>query len=209
MIIDINFWFLAVVTCLLGAMSPGPSLVVVSHNTMSLGFRYGVITSISHGVGVGIYALLTVFGITLIIQSSDIILPLIRIFGCIFLLYLAWNMYHFSWDTDGEKEYKTRSRSTFSVVKDGFLIAAINPKIILFFSAFFAQFIDVHSQVSMKLSLALIATLVDISWYVFVSYLISQSQYTKIFKGREEYVSKGFSCVLIGSSLYFLVALLT
>ena len=125
MIIDINFWFLAVVTCLLGAMSPGPSLVVVSHNTMSLGFRYGVITSISHGVGVGIYALLTVFGITLIIQSSDIILPLIRIFGCIFLLYLARNMYHFSWDTNGEKEYKTRSRSTFSVVKDGFLIAAL------------------------------------------------------------------------------------
>ena len=190
-------------------MSPGPSLVVVSHNTMSLGFRYGVITSISHGVGVGIYALLTVFGITLIIQSSDIILPLIRTFGCIFLLYLAWNMYHFSWDTDGEKEYKTRSRSTFSVVKDGFLIAAINPKIILFFSAFFAQFIYVHSQVSMKLSLALIAILVDISWYVFVSYLISQSQYTNIFKGREEYVSKGFSYVLIGSSLYFLVALLT
>ena len=100
MIIDINFWFLAVVTCLLGAMSPGPSLVVVSHNTMSLGFRYGVITSISHGVGVGIYALLTVFGITLIIQSSDIILPLIRIFGCIFLLYLARNMYHSSWDTN-------------------------------------------------------------------------------------------------------------
>ena len=75
MIIDINFWFLAVVTCLLGAMSPGPSLVVVSNNTMSLGFRYGVITSISHGVRVGIYALLTVFGITLIIQSSGIILP--------------------------------------------------------------------------------------------------------------------------------------
>ena len=80
---------------------------------------------------------------------------------------------------------------------------------ILFFSAFFAQFIDVHSPVSMKLSLALIATLVDISLYVFVSYLISQSQYTNIFKGREEYVSKGFSYVLIGSSLYFLVALLT
>ena len=209
MIIEINFWFLVIVTCLLGAMSPGPSLVVVSHNTLSLGFRYGVVTSISHGIGVGIYALLTVFGITLIIQSSDIILPLIRTFGCIFLLYLAWNMYHFSWDNDGEKEYKTYSRSTFSVAKDGFLIAAINPKIILFFSAFFAQFIDVHSHVSIKLSLALIATLVDISWYVFVSYLISQSQYTNIFKGREEYVSKGFSYVLIGSSLYFLLTLLT
>ena len=86
MIIDINFWYLVILTCLLGAMSPGPSLVVVSHNTMSLGFRYGVVTSISHGIGVGIYALLTVFGITLIIQSSDIILPLIRTFGCIFFV---------------------------------------------------------------------------------------------------------------------------
>ena len=62
-------------------MSPGPSLIVVSQNTLIGGLRAGVLTAVSHGVGVCFYAFLTVFGVALMTQNSQIIVSAIRIFG--------------------------------------------------------------------------------------------------------------------------------
>ncbi len=46
--------------CVMGAMSPGPSLAVVLRNTISGGRTQGVMTGIGHGIGFGIYAFIAV-----------------------------------------------------------------------------------------------------------------------------------------------------
>ena len=48
--------------CVMGAMSPGPSLAVVLRNTISGGRTQGVMTGIGHGIGFGIYAFIAVMG---------------------------------------------------------------------------------------------------------------------------------------------------
>ena len=49
--------FVQVLTvCLLGAMSPGPSMAVVIHNAIFKGRYNGILTSIGHGIGIAIYA---------------------------------------------------------------------------------------------------------------------------------------------------------
>lgn len=40
----------------LGAISPGPSLMVVLRNTMMGGRRQGVACALGHGLGFGVYA---------------------------------------------------------------------------------------------------------------------------------------------------------
>ena len=52
--------------CLLGAMSPGPSMVVVINNAIFKNRLNGILTSIGHGIGIGIYALFAVLGLSLI-----------------------------------------------------------------------------------------------------------------------------------------------
>jgi len=52
------------VICALGAISPGPSLAVVIRNTINGGRKQGVLTGVGHGLGLGIYALLSVMGIS-------------------------------------------------------------------------------------------------------------------------------------------------
>ena len=47
--------------CILGAMTPGPSLAMVLKHTINGGRNNGIAVGISHGLGVALYAVLTVF----------------------------------------------------------------------------------------------------------------------------------------------------
>ncbi len=50
-------WLAVVSICALGAMSPGPSLAVVLRHTVQGGRRAGSLAAVTHGLGVGLYAL--------------------------------------------------------------------------------------------------------------------------------------------------------
>ena len=68
--------------CLLGAMSPGPSMMVVINNAIFKNKFNGILTALGHGFGIGIYALFAVVGIGILIEtfSPEIILSPILIF---------------------------------------------------------------------------------------------------------------------------------
>ena len=68
---SLGFWIAVTLACALGAMSPGPSLAVVVNHTLAHGRSAGCFAAISHGVGVGIYALITVFGLAVVIQENQ------------------------------------------------------------------------------------------------------------------------------------------
>ena len=60
--------------CLLGAMSPGPSMAVVINNAIFKGRYNGILTSIGHGIGIAVYAAFAVMGLGLIIKTNALIL---------------------------------------------------------------------------------------------------------------------------------------
>ena len=65
--------------CLFGAMSPGPSMVVVINNAIFKGRFHGILTSIGHGIGIGMYALFAVLGVALIIKTNLLVFNVIKI----------------------------------------------------------------------------------------------------------------------------------
>ena len=86
---DLHLWLSLVIVCILGALSPGPSLALVIKNTLSGGQQQGYSTAISHGLGVALYAAITATGIGIIITQSPIIYALIKYSGAAFLVYLG------------------------------------------------------------------------------------------------------------------------
>ena len=48
---ELHLWLSLVVICILGALSPGPSLALVIKNTLNGGVQQGYATAISHGLG--------------------------------------------------------------------------------------------------------------------------------------------------------------
>ena len=68
-----------VIVCLLGAMSPGPSMVVVLNNTIFKNKFNGILTALGHGVAIGIYAICAVLGIGLILKTNLFFFNLLKV----------------------------------------------------------------------------------------------------------------------------------
>ena len=167
---EISALFPILVVLVLGAMSPGPSLVVLLRNTMEGGKARGVSCGICHGIGFGIYAFVAIAGIAQLKASASNASTLLEITGGIFLLFLAAMMFK------GSDEESVHKRSTRRGFAEGFLIAFLNPKILVFLIAIFSQFVQPEFTWVERLTIAVIAMLIDGGWYVLVSLLISETK---------------------------------
>ena len=155
--------------CAMGAMSPGPSLAVVLRNTISGGRTQGVMTGVGHGIGFGIYAMLAVTGLSAILIADESKFELLQWSGAIVLLWLSYNMLTYQ-PSDNKEEHEKSGRRGFV---EGFMIAFLNPKILVFLVAVFSQFLDPQMTDMDRFLMALIAGLIDTVWYVLVAVFLS------------------------------------
>jgi threonine/homoserine/homoserine lactone efflux protein len=94
-------------------------------------------------------------------------------------------------------------------VRDGFLIAALNPKILIFFTALFSQFVRTESGYIEKLYLAAIAGGIDAVWYTFVAIVISSATPAPRLKNLSIWLDKVFGLFFVSIALLFVVELLS
>ena len=77
-------WISIAIACFIGAASPGPSLLIIIYVNTTKGMMQAIICSIGHGIGIFIYAILTVLGINYFFINFPNILLLVKILGIIF-----------------------------------------------------------------------------------------------------------------------------
>ena len=87
--ITFYIWIQLSLVCLLGAMSPGPSVALIIYNTINKNRLNGIITSIGHGLGVSLYALLAVLGLGILIENYFNIFIGFQITGSFFLIAIG------------------------------------------------------------------------------------------------------------------------
>ena len=197
------YWGSVTMACLLGAMSPGPSLAIVVNHSLSQGRIEGVCAALAHGFGIGIFAFLTAFGLVVAVDKNPLMFDVIQILGSLFLLFLAIKLLFSPLNKPTEIVVAVRS-SPFRAARDGFLIALLNPKILLFFTALFSQFVRVDSEPWEKMLLTLIAGGVDALWYILVALLISQTGALVAFQKNSWWLDKIFSLLLFSLASYFI-----
>tara|TARA_B100001250_G_scaffold388183_1_gene386225 strand:- start:1306 stop:1917 length:612 start_codon:yes stop_codon:yes gene_type:complete len=155
--------------CAMGAMSPGPSLAVVLRNTISGGRLQGIMTGIGHGIGFGIYALIAVTGLSALLLAHESLFHFLQWGGALVLLWLSYNMLT-SVPSENDKVHKGSGRTGFI---EGFLISFLNPKILVFLVAIFSQFIEPQMDQLDRFFMALLAGIIDTTWYVLVAAVLA------------------------------------
>ena len=185
--------------CALGAISPGPSLAVVVRNTVSGGRVHGVMTGIGHGVGLGIYALIAVMGLSSLLLANDKIFNTLQWVGAAMLYGIAFNMLRKKKEEHRNDENVEKSRGFV----DGFIISFFNPKILVFFVALFSQFIDYQMNNFDRLIMALIAGIIDTMWYVLVAVILAGTPLINLLKANSKQIDRvtGIILVIIASLL--------
>jgi len=188
------------ITCLLGASSPGPSLVLVSRNAIANGKFSGSLTGFGHGLGIFIYALVSIIGLGIINNINPYFIDLITIGLVLYMLFLAIKIFN---EKKSEEE-KFSKKILFQNFSDGFLICFLNPKITVFFFAIFSQFISDDLSLLDKFMLAAIASIIDFLWYSLVSVLVGNSM-VRSFLNRGSILNKISSIIFVMISIFIVI----
>ena len=191
--------------CLLGAMSPGPSMVVVINNAIFKNRLNGILTSIGHGVGIGIYALFAVLGIAFIIKTNLYVFNVIKFLSIIFLVYLGVNLVI----TDDKLEFDGKDISSgFTSFVQGLSISLLNPKIFIWFVAIYSQFMSVDNDMIFNTILILTASIIDAIWYVILTLLVTTNIALDFIKDKSVLLQKFVGSVFIIIGALLLIELL-
>ncbi|MDC0191811.1 LysE family translocator [Alphaproteobacteria bacterium] len=193
-------WSQFAIVCIAGAMSPGPSLAIVIRNNVNFNRLAGILTSIGHGIGIGVYATLAVLGLGLILQTNQTVFMIIQIIGLV-LLFLFGLMFVFQKNKQDKKEEKQSQLNSFL---QGFTIAIINPKILIWFTAVYSQFIAIDASFYFNSILVLTASLIDAIWYIIVSILVTGYGLKNLLIEKKLMIQKTTGIVLIIISLMLL-----
>lgn len=120
--------------------SPGPDIIYVLVRSIAYGYKQGIVTALGLVSGILIHTSLLAFGVSAIIKQSEDVFLFIKILGALYLFYLAYQVYK----SDPEIAFSSEGisdKSMLSLFKQGFIMNVLNPKVGIFFLAFFPGFL--------------------------------------------------------------------
>jgi threonine/homoserine/homoserine lactone efflux protein len=122
---------------------PGPDNIFVLTESITKGQKNGIAISIGLCTGVLIHTLAAATGLSIVIQKSALAFSIIKYLGAAYLFYLAFMATKEKpMEVTLEKKSKEETFHLFPLIRKGFLMNVLNPKVSLFFIAFLPQFIS-------------------------------------------------------------------
>ncbi len=131
------FGFIAAASAL--ALIPGPNVSLIVANAIAHGTRYGLLTVGGTTAAIVVQLGLTVYGMITALEALAAWFELIRWAGVVYLVVLgvrAWRA-----EPASLADMPAQRRSVRATAVRGFLISLTNPKTLLFYGAFFPQFV--------------------------------------------------------------------
>lgn len=191
----LSLWMSLFAVCVMGAISPGPSLALVLRHTLGGGRTPGIIAALSHSLGVGFYALLTVLGLGALMARFPGLFQVITWAGA---AYLAWlGIKALRSGSTAVLEAASAVTTRRQAAREALLVALGNPKLILFFVALLSQFLTPDMSPLAKLVVVLTAMLTDGLWYVLVAVSLTHSRVLPWLQARAHWVQRIIGVMLL------------
>lgn len=128
------------VACIVIIIVPGPTVTLIVANSLKHGTRAGLLNVAGTQAGLGIMVLVAGIGLSSVVAALGHWFEWLRLAGAAYLIWLGWKMFRSAGaDLDGTAPAKPPRGGFFL---QGALVALSNPKTLLFFGAFFPQFLD-------------------------------------------------------------------
>ncbi|MBZ6393626.1 MULTISPECIES: LysE family translocator [Pantoea] len=146
---DIVHFPLFVASVVLLCITPGPDLAYVVGQSVARGRRAGILSAAGVALGSCTHAVASALGLTALIAASPLLFTLIKYLGAAYLIYLGARMIGSTFIASAAAETAPPPRAltgTRLLLLRGFITSITNPKVLLFFIAFFPQFVVIGSQ---------------------------------------------------------------
>lgn len=182
----INDYLIYILLAITVTAIPGPAVVLTIKNSIKHGYKVAIVNVVGNFIAMIILAILSAIGLGAVIITSSTLFSILRIVGCLYLVYLGIIV----WKAPLEKtppysdKKLTYRRDLIPVFKEGFIVGITNPKAIAFFVALFPQFID-PTRSYIPQFLTLILTIEGISFMVLSVYALLAS-YASVYLAKDK-----------------------
>ena len=122
------------------ALAPGPDNFFVLTFSAKYGKTLGFYTVLGLVSGCFIHTTFVAFGVSVLIVSNPFLVSVLKYIGAIYLLFVAIKVYNSENEITDIRD-SVNKKNKFKVFLNGFLMNMLNPKILIFFLAFFPTFI--------------------------------------------------------------------
>ncbi|MGY5450318.1 LysE family translocator [Agarivorans sp. MS3-6] len=202
------YWaeFLTVILVhLLAVASPGPDLAVVLKNSVSVGRRAAIFTSLGVGSGIMVHVIYCLLGIGLIISQSIWLFNLIKWLGAAYLVWIGiQGLRAKPQNADNITVSRNLVLSDKGAFLSGFMTNGLNPKATLFFLSLFTVVISPSTPTLVQLGYGIYMVAATALWFMMVSWLFSTQRVRAKFLQIGHWFDRTMGLVLVSLGIRLL-----
>ena len=164
----ISTWWLFFGMTFVVSATPGPNMLLVMSSSARFGVRAAVATMAGCMSSLLVMMSISAAGLGALLHAFPAVFDVLRLAGAAYLAYLGV----LSWrapvqdGATGPQAPPAASQSAWALYRQGAMVAASNPKAMLFAAAFFPQFIHAGSAPLPQFAILLATfTVIEVSWY--------------------------------------------
>lgn len=178
---------------------PGPTNTLVVANSMRHGRRAGLLNIAGTQVGLAVTVVLVLLGLTSLVVAMGAWFDWVRVAGAAYLIWLGWKLLTEA-GVPTEETVPRIPRGGFLV--QGMMVELSNPKTLLFFGAFFPQFMDMSRNHTIQV-LIMGATAMAVAAISDSIYALLAARTAKLLTPkRARWMSRASGSVLVGGGLW-------
>src|SRR5215471_4644378 len=141
---DLSLYLAFVLATSILILIPGPNVSLIVANSVAYGTRYGLLTVGGTSTAVLVQVIITALGMTAVLGTLAYWFEWIRWIGVGYLVWIGIQQWR-SEPIDLTRT-KPQPKSSRVIYLRGLLVSLSNPKTLLFFGAFFPQFISMEGD---------------------------------------------------------------
>lgn len=190
-----------------GAVSPGPSFVMVARLAVAASRANGLCAAVGMGVGGVIFAVAALLGLQAVLLAVPSVYLALKLLGGLYLSWLGLRIFlaarvPLAVEVPGQRVGSPLSRSFWL----GLTTQVSNPKTAIVYASVFAAFLPGHFSPLFAAALLCVVFVVEAGWYAVVATLLSSSRPRHVYLGYKAWVDRAAGLVMVGLGLKLIAA---
>ena len=181
---------------LLGAISPGPAVLMSARTGLTEGFRTGAMLAVGIGAGAVFWATAAMFGLNLLFQYAPGLLWALKIGGGAYLVWIGWQLWRAAPQPLDMTDARAVPRSGLSAFRLGLFTQLANPKPAVLLSALFVGTIPPGTPVWIYLALLAVLFCNEAIWNIIVARIFSLDRTRTVYVGLKTVIDRAFGGLL-------------
>lgn len=189
------------IALLFGAMSPGPSFIVIGKVSLSGSRNKGIATAVGLGFGSAVFGCLALTGLHIVLEQVTWLYVVFKILGGTYLLYLAYNICRGARSPlvlSAQDEIPIAADDLRKAFFVGMVTQLSNPKTAIVFAGVFATFLPTGPELWVYFVLVPLIFLMETVWYTVLAVAFSSERPRKAYQRVKTPIDR-FASFLLGA----------